>query len=83
MNQDALDLVVNEIAATVDMPVSSLKPETLLSGIGMDSLHALQLLVALEDATGIQLEEEDLKQFTTVQAIVDLVNERRRNATAA
>lgn len=83
MEQDTLELVVNEIAATMDIPVGSLRPDTLLAGIGMDSLQALQLLVALEQATQIQLEEEDLTQFTTVHSIVDVLNKRWQKAGAA
>jgi acyl carrier protein len=48
----------------------------------MDSLQALQLLVALEQATQMQFEEADLKQFVTVQSIVDLLHERSRKAAA-
>ena len=83
MEQDTLDLVVNEIATTIDIPASSLRPDTLLAEIGMDSLQALQLVVALEQAIGIELEEADLKRFTTVQSVVDVVNERCQKASAA
>jgi acyl carrier protein len=80
--QDTFDLVVNEIAATMDTPISSLRADTSLAQIGMDSLQALQLLVSLEQALHIQLNEEDLKQFSTVQSIVDLVNNRCGQAAA-
>jgi acyl carrier protein len=80
---NTLDLVVNEIAATMDVPAASLGPDTLLADIGMDSLQALQLLVALEQSAKIQLEEEDLRRFTTVRSIVDLLNMRWEKAGAA
>ena len=80
---NTLDLVVNEIAATMDVPPASLRPDTLLADIGMDSLQALQLLVALEQSAKIQLEEEDLRRFTTVRSIVDLLNMRWEKAGAA
>jgi acyl carrier protein len=80
---NTLDLVVNEIAATMDVPAASLGPDTSLSDIGMDSLQALQLLVALEQSANIQLGEEDLRRFTTVRSIVDLLNMRWEKAGAA
>jgi len=76
------ELVVNEIAATMDIPAASLHMDASLAGIGMDSLEALQLLMSLEQATQVQLEEQDLKKFTTVQSIVDLLNQRRKPVTA-
>jgi acyl carrier protein len=82
MNANALDLVVNEIAATLDVPAGSIRPESTLAEIGMDSLQALQLVVALEQATQVQFDEEDLKKFTTVQSIVDLLAERSKRAAA-
>jgi acyl carrier protein len=82
MDSELFDLVVNEIAATMDLPVETLRPETSLAAIGMDSLQALQLLVALEQAAHVQLEEHDLKKFVTVQSIVDLMNERLQEAAA-
>ena len=82
MESDMFEVVVNEIAATMDIPAASLHMDASLAEIGMDSLEALQLLVSLERATEVQLEEQDLKKFTTVQSIVDLLNQRRKPVTA-
>ena len=82
MESDMFELVVNEIAATMDIPAASLHMDSSLAEIGMDSLEALQLLVSLEQATQVQLEEQDLKKFTTVQSIVDLLNQRRKPVAA-
>lgn len=80
---DTFNLVVNEIATTLDVPISALRPETRLADIGMDSLQGLQLLVALEETAGIQLEEADFKRFTTVRSIVELLNSKWPQAGAA
>ena len=82
MESEMFELVVNEIAATMDIPAASLHMDASLAEIGMDSLEALQLLVSLEQATQVQLEEQDLKKFTTVQSIVDLLNQRQKPVTA-
>ena len=82
MESDMFELVVNEIAATMDIPAASLHMDASLAEIGMDSLEALELLLSLEQATQVQLEEQDLKKFTTVQSIVDLLNQRRKPVTA-
>jgi acyl carrier protein len=82
METSVLELVINEIASTMDVAAESLRPDASLAEMGMDSLQALQLLVALEQATQVQLDEQDLKKFTTVQSIVDLLNERRKTVAA-
>jgi acyl carrier protein len=73
---DTYSKVANEIAAMMGIEVSSLTPQTTLREIGMDSLEGLQLLIELERVTNATVEEADMKRFTTIQSIVDLLNER-------
>ena len=82
MENETFELVVNEIAATMDIPAASLRADTALAEIGMDSLQAVQLLVSLEQATKIQLNEDDLKHFTTIGSIVNLLTEQARKTAA-
>ena len=83
MNHDTFSMVANEIAAMVDVPADSLTLDTTLAEIGVDSLDALQLLIELERATEIQIDESDMEHFTTIRSIVNLVNERFQKAAAA
>ena len=83
MEPNYFDIVVNEVAGTMDIPATSLTSDTTFAEIGMDSLQALQLLVALEGLTGIQFEESDLKHFVTVQSTVDLIVDRSKRAVEA
>jgi acyl carrier protein len=83
MRQDIFEMVTGEIASMMGIPVESLRPDTTLREIGVDSLEGLQLLIELERATSIQIEEADLKRFTTIQSIVDIVNQRAAEAAAA
>ena len=82
MHEDTYARVVREIAALVDTPADELRPETTIAEIGMDSLDGLQLLIELERVTGTEIEEKDLKRFTTIQSIVDVVNQRIQAAAA-
>jgi acyl carrier protein len=69
------DLVVNEIAITLDVPADSLRENTLLSDIGMDSLQGLQLLLVLEQAAQVQLDEKDFQYFKTIGSVVKLLDD--------
>ena len=82
MQDETFNQVASEIAALMGIPASSLRPETTIVEIGMDSLDGLQLLIELERVTQTQIEEGDLKRFTTIQSIVDIVNLRLREAAA-
>ena len=79
---DTYSKVANEIAAMMGIEVSSLTPQTTLREIGMDSLEGLQLLIELERVTNATVEEADMKRFTTIQSIVDLLTERLQKAAA-
>jgi acyl carrier protein len=82
MNEETYNRVVSEIAALTGVSAAELRPETTIAEIGMDSLDGLQLLIELERVTGTEIEEKDLKRFTTIQSIVDVVNQRIRAAAA-
>ena len=79
---DTYSKVANEIATMMGIEVSSLTPQTTLREIGMDSLEGLQLLIELERVTNATVEEADMKRFTTIQSIVDLLTERLQKAAA-
>jgi acyl carrier protein len=51
----------------------SVKVETSYDVLGLDSLDLVELSVKIEDAYSIDLEEEDLKEVTTIDSIIDLV----------
>ena len=52
---------------------SSVKVETSYDVLGLDSLDLVELSVKIEDAYSIDLEEEDLKEVTTIDSIIDIV----------
>ena len=52
---------------------ASVKVETSYDVLGLDSLDLVELSVKVEDAYSIDLEEEDLKEVTTIDSIIDLV----------
>jgi acyl carrier protein len=80
---DILSLVISEIADVAEVEREKITPETSLADLGLDSLQALQLLVALEKELKIAMDEEDLKRFVNVSTVVDAVNNRLAARTAA
>ncbi len=61
-----------------------LKPEEIAedsplfgSGLGLDSIDALEIVVALEQEFGISIMDEDLQAFRSINTIIDFVEEKR------
>ena len=65
--------VISQIAEMAAIAPSTIDPAAGLDVVGVDSLQALQLLVVLERTYKVQLSDEDLKSFTSVNSIAELV----------
>jgi acyl carrier protein len=50
------------------------KPEARLAGFGIDSARALELMVAIEEALGVQIDNEAMLGVKTVKDLVDYVD---------
>ena len=46
-------------------------------GLGLDSVDALEIVVAVEGEFGIRVEDDDMKEIRSVNSIVDLILSRR------
>ncbi|MFI5783879.1 acyl carrier protein [Nocardia sp. NPDC051570] len=74
MNQAVLtDKVVTILAGMVELAPDSLEwSMRLFDDLGLDSIRALELLLRIEDETGIEFDENTLEQhhFATVGSLV-------------
>ena len=74
--QEYKDVIRNLIAQIGEIEVGKVGDETHLSNdLGVDSLRALELMVALEDKFKIRIPEEQLGRFTNVSSLAELVTE--------
>lgn len=46
-------------------------------GLGLDSVDALEIVVAVEGEFGIRVEDDDMKEIRSVNSIVDLILSRQ------
>lgn len=68
------DKVKEVIADTVNIDEADIRLEaTLKDDLGIDSLDAVEISIALEDAFEITIPQEELANFTTVKDIVDYI----------
>jgi acyl carrier protein len=74
--EDYKDEIRSLIAQIGEVDVSRVADDTHLSNdLGLDSLRALELMVALEDKFKIRVPEEELGRFTNVSSLAELVTE--------
>jgi acyl carrier protein len=83
MKQEVSTLLRSEVARMVEIPEDTIDDSAHLAELGMDSLQALQLLVLIERRFDLQIGEQELQQFTSIQAVTDLVMARLDVAKAS
>ncbi len=71
-----IDEQVKEIVATqLDKDLAEIKNESSFQDdLGADSLDVVELVMALEEAFGITIPDEDAEKITTVQLAIDYIN---------
>ncbi|MDO4879573.1 MAG: acyl carrier protein [Neisseria sp.] len=71
-----IDEQVKEIVATqLDKDLADIKNESSFQDdLGADSLDVVELVMALEEAFGINIPDEDAEKITTVQLAIDYIN---------
>ena len=69
-------LIVKIIAKTLYVDENEVVPNAqIFNDLGADSLQAVELVMDLEDALGIIIEDDDVERINTVQDIFDIVKE--------
>lgn len=72
------ETVVKLLAQYRDMDVDGLSMETKFEDLGIDSLDMVDLVMALEDEFGVELNVEN-KNILTVRDLVELIDDQKRN----
>jgi acyl carrier protein len=76
MRSNIVQTLKSAVSKMVERPEGEIDSSTHLAELGVDSLQALQLIVMLERTYKIEIAEEELKLFTSIDAVADLVETR-------
>jgi acyl carrier protein len=74
----ALEEVKRIIARIAHGNADEIVPETALKEIKADSLHWVQIIVAVESAFEIEIDFEEMQELTTIQDFVAYIEKRAR-----
>ena len=76
-----LKLLIIETLRLEDVEADSIKDEEPLfgEGLGLDSIDALELVVAIEKTYGVLIEDEEVgvEAFASIEALADFVIEKK------
>ena len=63
----------------LDRQIDEIPDDCLLFGVGLglDSVDALEIVVAVEGEFGIRVEDSDMQEIRSINSIVDLILSRR------
>lgn len=68
------DTVKKLVVEQLDVDPALITPETnLMKDLEADSLDAVEVILGVEEAFGIEIPDEDAEKFETVQDIVDYI----------
>jgi len=75
--QDVLSRVTEVLVRSFDLDPDEVHPTAhLFDDLDLDSIDAIDLVVGLEESTGLKVVEEELVQIRVVQDVVDLVHRK-------
>jgi acyl carrier protein len=72
MIEDIKAQLKTHVGRMSELPVEEIGEDTLLTDLGIDSLMALELLVMLERTYHIEIAQDELRHFTTIQNVAEL-----------
>ncbi|XP_027331535.1 acyl carrier protein 1, chloroplastic-like [Abrus precatorius] len=70
--QKVCDIVRKQLAIPTENPVTG---ESKFSALGADSLDTVEIVMGLEEAFGISVEEESAQSITTVQEAAEMIDQ--------
>ena len=75
---EIFDKVAELIVAQLPVTIEQVKPESrLVEDLGADSLASVELLMAIEEATGVSIDDELMPSIKTVADIMKVIEENK------
>jgi len=71
MSESIQDRVLRVIATTRRVPLETIRADSTFEELGIDSLDRINILFELEGEFDIEIDDEQAKQVTTLQQMID------------
>lgn len=83
MNTEIFEKVAAIIASVKSIAPDTIKPDSSLEQLGMDSLDKINMLFELEGEFNIDIPDEEARSITTVSEIVDRLEKQISSKSAS
>ncbi len=78
MAHDIMATFTEILTEDFDIPADEVTRDATFEGLGLDSLDVVDLTLALEEKTGITLEDDELEDVVSVGDAVDLADSKQQ-----
>lgn len=75
INSDVEERVRQFVAKIFDVQPEDIRRETEFETLGADSLHMVELAMAIEETFGLDISEATARQLGSVQSVIDYVDQ--------
>lgn len=82
MHQETYEIVHRILVETFKVPADDVTPEATFETLELDSLDLVELTLAVEEETGVKIEDDEVERIRTVRDAVDLIAERSSGVSA-
>ena len=69
--------VIEIIADKLRIPKENISPEVTFKDLGADSLDTVDIIMAFEEAFGIEIKDEDAEKIEVVVQAIELIHKNR------
>lgn len=76
--EDTAKKIIEIISKKLSFPKEQLTPSAAFKDLGIDSLDNVELMIAFEDAFGVEIPDEEAQKITTIQNAIDVIHEARK-----
>lgn len=78
MAHDIMATFTEILTEDFDIPADEVTRDATFEGLGLDSLDVVDLTLALEEKTGITLDDDELEEVVSVGDAVDLADSKQQ-----
>lgn len=78
MNQELLNTFTEILVEDFDIPADEVTADATFEALGLDSLDVVDLTLAVEEKTGIKLEDSELEDIRSVGQAVDAADAKSK-----
>ncbi len=71
--EEVSDIIITLIAEQLSLDKHTVKPESTLDSLGADSLDQVEIIIKLQEAFGVEIDDDSAEKIGTVAQAIDYI----------